>query len=99
MGGEIIEIETICAITNADGESEELVVLKDGGVSGFLGSLGETSVARGALTQYGQNLKGLWGKGREWMRICYERKRDLPHCGSPRRRMILVVGLSIENVQ
>lgn len=47
MGGEIIEIETICAITNADGESEELVVLKDGGVSGFLGSLGETSVARG----------------------------------------------------
>lgn len=59
MGGEIIEIETICAITNADGESEELFVLKDGGVSGFLGSLGETSVARGPLTQYGQNLKGL----------------------------------------
>lgn len=51
MGGEIIEIETVCAITDADGESEELVVvvvvLKDGRVSGFLGSLGETSVLRG----------------------------------------------------
>lgn len=44
----------------------------------------------------GKILKGLWGEGREWMRICYERKRDLPHCGSPRRRMIVVVGLSIE---
>lgn len=31
-------------------------------------------------------------------RMCYERKRDLPHCGSPRRRMVLVIGLSIENV-
>lgn len=52
MGGEIIEIETICAITNADGESEELVVLKDGGVSGFLGSLGETSVANSVWAKF-----------------------------------------------
>lgn len=52
MGGEIVEIETVREITDADGESEELVVvvvvvLKDGRVSGFLGSLGETSVLRG----------------------------------------------------
>lgn len=50
MGSEIIEIESICAITNADVEGEELVVLKGGGVGGFLGSLGETSVERAPLT-------------------------------------------------
>lgn len=50
MGSEIIEIESICAITNADVEGEELVVLKGGGVGGFLGSLGETSVERPPLT-------------------------------------------------
>lgn len=45
MGSEIIEIESICAITNANVEGEELVVLKGGGgIGGFLGSLGETSV-------------------------------------------------------
>lgn len=44
MGSEIIEIESISAITNADVECEELVVLKGGGIGGFLGSLGETSV-------------------------------------------------------
>ncbi len=32
------------------------------------------------------------------MRIRYERKRDLPHCGSPRRRTILVIDLAIENI-
>lgn len=44
MGSEIIEIESISAITNADVEGEELVVLKGGGIGGFLGSLRETSV-------------------------------------------------------
>lgn len=32
------------------------------------------------------------------MRIRYERKRDLPHCGSPRRRTILVIDLAIVNI-
>lgn len=62
MGREIIEIKSICAITNADVECEDLLVvvvlvfLKGsggiGGIGGFfwlLGSLGETSVfERGA---------------------------------------------------
>lgn len=49
MRGEIVEIEIIWAIANANDESEELVVLKDGSsraVSGFLSSMRETSVAR-----------------------------------------------------
>lgn len=50
VGSEIIEIEIISAITNADVEGEELVVLKGGGIGGFLGSLGETSVERARLT-------------------------------------------------
>lgn len=51
MGSEIIEIESIRAITNSDAEGEKLVVVVGlvleigGGVGGgFLGSLGETSV-------------------------------------------------------
>lgn len=50
MGSEIIEIESISAITNADVEGEELVVLKGGRIGGFLGSLRETSVEKAPLT-------------------------------------------------
>lgn len=50
MGSEIIEIESICVITNTDVEGEELVVLKGGGFGGFLSSLGETSVEMAPLT-------------------------------------------------
>lgn len=64
MGVEIIEIEIICAITNADSEGEELVVLGGGGVNGFLGSLGEASVTSGALLRMGQILKPM-GLGEE----------------------------------
>lgn len=39
------------------------------------------------------NREGKWDEN-----FVYERKRDLPHCGSPRRRMILVIDLSIENI-
>lgn len=28
-------------------------------------------------------------------KFVYERKRDLPHCGSPRRRTILLIDLAI----
>lgn len=68
MDVEIIEIETICAITNADSEGEELVVLGGGGVNSVLGSLGEASVTSGALLRMGQNLKPM-GLGRRWVRM------------------------------
>lgn len=48
VGFEIIEIESICAIMNADSEGKELVVFGVA-VDGFLGSLGEASIPIGAL--------------------------------------------------
>lgn len=64
MGSEIIEIESICVITDANVEGEELVVLKGGGVPGFLGSLGETPVARAVVNLGWANFEGPMGKGK-----------------------------------
>lgn len=51
---------------------------------------------RAPLTQnFEKACGGKGGKGEVDENFRYERKRDLPHCGSPRRRMILVIDLSI----
>lgn len=59
---------------------------------------GQKLMKRGALSV--GKAKGREGKGRErgevgWESFVYERKRDLPHCGSPRRRTILLIDLAI----